>query len=77
MIAETTRKAVNFHLDRMRDHTVQIIKAVVDDPRLEPDERIQLLMEIIHEHVYIVTFLEERVRKGLCLRNEGQTISDT
>lgn len=70
MIVKQTRESLDFHLDRMRDHTVQMLKALVDDPRLTSEERVQLVMELIHEHVYVATFLEERVRKGLLAREE-------
>ena len=69
MLSSTLRKALEFYKDRVRHAAVQIMKTVLDDPRLNPDERAELILEIYSEHKQISDFLAARVEQAVVTRD--------
>ena len=76
MSQEVLKQALDLHLDRLRDSTVTILRAIIDDPRLKSDQRGELLIEMIREHKYISAFLEDGVMKALQRRDGEFNVHD-
>lgn len=66
------KEDLDLHLDRMRDSTAKMLNVVVNDPRLEPDTRGELLVKLIREHKYIATFMEQGLTKAIEARDGKQ-----
>lgn len=63
------KEDLDIHLDRIRDSTAKMLNVVVNDPRLEPDTRGELLVKLIREHKYISAFMEKGLTKAIEARD--------
>lgn len=65
MISENLEKSLQFYQDRVKHAAVQMLKTILDDPRLSPDERANLILEIHLNHKEISDFLQSTLEKAI------------
>jgi hypothetical protein len=58
-------KEVQFHLDRIRESSLQMIRSIVDNPRLSQLEQIKYLHQIATEHAEIASSIACRFPKDV------------
>jgi hypothetical protein len=72
MSFQQIKSELDHHLDRIRDSTAKMLNVVVNDPRLEADQRGELLVQLIREHKYVAAFMEDGLVKAIEARDKKE-----
>ncbi|MCB0354638.1 MAG: hypothetical protein KDD64_13975 [Bdellovibrionales bacterium] len=65
MSYQTKEQELQFHLDRTRDSALQMLRSIVNNPTLQPDQQLALLHSLSTKHFDISRFIELTIRAGI------------
>ena len=64
MIFNDKQSEVQFYLDRSKEAFITILRSIVENPRLSPEESFRYLKEIHEQHSLIASFVQQKVIDG-------------
>lgn len=64
MSIDSKAEELQFHADRVKETTTRVLKAVILDPRLSPEEKLSFLTQISGVHVEMAEMIHSAIESG-------------
>lgn len=64
MHSRSKQEEVQFYLDRSKHALVTVLRSIIENPRIEDGERLDLLEMLAGHHGSIAEFILERIQDG-------------